>query len=111
MQNDLEELKKTNVMKSMVTMPFLQARHSVTPFPRMRNFVLDAGWQGRNCTLINIPFEVDVTASREFIEKYKKERGESLSFTTFILLCYVKTIDENRLFHSLRRGRRLVDFE
>jgi hypothetical protein len=63
-----------------------QAYHTER-IPRMRRFVLDAGYLGRQRHIVHGLIEVDVTDARELIRDYEGKTGEKLSFTAFIICC------------------------
>lgn len=56
--------------------------------------------------------EVDVTIARQFIEAYKAQTGESLSFTGYLAFCLARAVDENKAVQAYRKGRnQLVMFD
>lgn len=56
--------------------------------------------------------EFDVTEPRKILREHKKQTGESLSFTAFILHCAGAAVAEDRMVHAYRDWRgRLVLFE
>ena len=56
--------------------------------------------------------EVDVTVARQFIENYKAQTGEVLSFTGYLTFCLARAIDEDKTVQSYRKGRKqLVVFD
>ena len=79
----------------------------------MRNFVLDVVNEGRKQNTIYLIFDADVTPVCSSIKELKKQKsGKSISLTSYILHCFVKVIDENRLFNSYRLGKKkLVLFD
>ena len=82
------------------------------PIPKMRRFSLDAGYLGRRRHIVHGLIEVDVTESRNFIQKHKSKTGETLSFTAFIIFCLSKAIEKNPHLHAYRNWRnQLVIFE
>ena len=46
--------------------------------------------------------EVDVTEPRKFMADYRKQTGERLSFTAFIINCLGEAIGSNRIIHARR---------
>jgi len=56
--------------------------------------------------------EVDVTAARKFIEDYKAQTGEQLSFTGYLAFCLARAVDENKAVQACRKGsKQLVLFD
>ncbi len=56
--------------------------------------------------------EVDVMAARKFIEDYKAQTGEQLSFTGYLAFCLAYAVDENKAVQAYRKGsKRLIVFD
>jgi hypothetical protein len=56
--------------------------------------------------------EVDVTVARQFIDSYKGQTGESLSFTGYLAFCLACAVDEDKSVQAYRKGRKqLVLFD
>jgi len=56
--------------------------------------------------------EVDVTIARKFIEDYKAQTGEQLSFTGYLTHCLAYAVDENKVVQAYRKGsKQLVVFD
>jgi pyruvate/2-oxoglutarate dehydrogenase complex dihydrolipoamide acyltransferase (E2) component len=56
--------------------------------------------------------EVDVTVARQFIEDYRAQNGESLSFTGYLAFCLARAVDENKAVQAYMKGRKhLVVFD
>ena len=56
--------------------------------------------------------EVDVTVARQFIEEYKAQTGELLSFTGYLAFCLARAVDEDKAVQAYRKGRKqLVVFD
>jgi pyruvate/2-oxoglutarate dehydrogenase complex dihydrolipoamide acyltransferase (E2) component len=56
--------------------------------------------------------EVDVTVARQFIEGYKAQTGESLSFTGYLIYCLARAVDEDKAVQAYRKGsKQLVMFD
>jgi len=56
--------------------------------------------------------EVDVTVVKKFIEDYKMQTGEQLSFTGYLISCLARAVDEDRSVQSYRKGsKELVLFD
>jgi pyruvate/2-oxoglutarate dehydrogenase complex dihydrolipoamide acyltransferase (E2) component len=56
--------------------------------------------------------EADVTLSRKFIEDYKAQTGEQLSFTGYLISCLARAVDEDKSVQAYRKGsNKLVMFD
>lgn len=56
--------------------------------------------------------EVDVTVARKFIEDYKAQAGDQLSFTGYLAFCLACAVDENKTVQAYRKGnKQLVVFD
>jgi hypothetical protein len=56
--------------------------------------------------------EVDVTRSRQFIERHKTDAGETLSFTGYLVYCLARAVDEDKSVQAYMKGRaHLVIFD
>jgi pyruvate/2-oxoglutarate dehydrogenase complex dihydrolipoamide acyltransferase (E2) component len=56
--------------------------------------------------------EVDVTVARKFIEDYKAQTGEQLSFTGYMAFCLAHAVEENKAVQAYRKGsKRLIMFD
>jgi pyruvate/2-oxoglutarate dehydrogenase complex dihydrolipoamide acyltransferase (E2) component len=56
--------------------------------------------------------EVDITTVRQFIENYKAQTGEQLSFTGYLVSCLARAVDEDKTVQSYRKGsKKLVIFD
>ncbi len=56
--------------------------------------------------------EVDVTIARKFIEDYKAQTGEQLSFTGYLISCLACAVDEDKAVQAYRKGgKQLVVFD
>jgi pyruvate/2-oxoglutarate dehydrogenase complex dihydrolipoamide acyltransferase (E2) component len=65
---------------------------------------------GKHCMYALL--EVDVTVARQFIEDYKAQTGELLSFTGYLTFCLARAIDEDKAVQAYRKGRKqLVLFD
>ena len=79
--------------------------YSKMDFPANRNTVVDLLAEGMMRHIVHAIIEVDVTEPREFLAKIKATKGETLSFTAFLLHCLGKAVDENKIMHAYRSGR------
>jgi pyruvate/2-oxoglutarate dehydrogenase complex dihydrolipoamide acyltransferase (E2) component len=50
--------------------------------------------------------EVDVTVARQFIEHYRAQTGELLSFTGYLTYCLARAVDENKAVQAYKKGRK-----
>jgi pyruvate/2-oxoglutarate dehydrogenase complex dihydrolipoamide acyltransferase (E2) component len=50
--------------------------------------------------------EVDVTVARKFIEEYRAQTGELLSFTGYLTYCLARAVDENKDVQAYKKGRK-----
>jgi pyruvate/2-oxoglutarate dehydrogenase complex dihydrolipoamide acyltransferase (E2) component len=56
--------------------------------------------------------ELDVTIAKQFIEDYKAQTGESLSFTGYLAFCLACAVDEDKVVQAYMKGRKqLVVFD
>lgn len=87
-------------------------RFEAVAFSGARDIVVDAGRLAARRHVIHGLFEVDVTTVRQRIREHKRETGEALSFTAFLVACVGRAVAENRGVHALRDWRnRLILFE
>jgi pyruvate/2-oxoglutarate dehydrogenase complex dihydrolipoamide acyltransferase (E2) component len=85
--------------------------HSVLPFPKLRNFVLDVMEEGRSQNTVYVQFDVDITAVRETLQKIKASNLQSISLTGFIAKCLAQTVSEQKHVHAIRNGKKLILFD
>jgi hypothetical protein len=50
--------------------------------------------------------EVDVTVARQFIEAYKAQTGELLSFTGYLTFCLARAVEEDKTVQAYLKGRK-----
>jgi 2-oxoacid dehydrogenases acyltransferase (catalytic domain) len=56
--------------------------------------------------------EVDVTVTKQFIEEYKAQTGELLSFTGYLVFCFAQAVEEDKSVQAYLKGRKqLVLFD
>lgn len=83
--------------------------HEVQPFPKIRRAYLDVLREGHRRHIIHGLVEVDVAEPRQ---KLEARADDGLSFTGFVVACVARAVDENKMMHAHRWGRRrLVLFE
>ena len=81
------------------------------PFSNSRGVVEDFISVGKKTMKVYAVGDDDVTYAREKIREYK-EKGVSLSFSAFILYCFVQTVHENPRMQAIKlRRRKMVIFE
>ena len=85
--------------------------YEVTPFPRVRQPIVDALHQARNMSAIHALVEIDVTDARGWLRDYRRKAGHPLSFTAFLVFCIARCVDENKLMHAYRKGGKLILFD
>lgn len=86
--------------------------HEVRPFPRIRRAYVDVLREGHRRHIIHGLVEVDVTRARAAIRDRATDGRPPLSFTAFVIACVARAVDENRMLHAHRWGRRrLVLFD
>lgn len=59
---------------------------------------------GKHC--IYALLEVDVTLVRQFIEHYKAQIGEQLSFTGYLIFCLARAVAEDKTVQAYGKGRK-----
>jgi pyruvate/2-oxoglutarate dehydrogenase complex dihydrolipoamide acyltransferase (E2) component len=78
------------------------------PFTRLATMeAFDAILPGHHMTAL---LEFDVTDTRRALRNRRRE-GRSASLFSFIIKAAATALDENREFNSIRKGRRIVEFE
>jgi pyruvate/2-oxoglutarate dehydrogenase complex dihydrolipoamide acyltransferase (E2) component len=66
---------------------------------------------GPTTTMVGL-LEVDVTVARERIAAHKARTGETLSFTSFLIHCLARAVDENREVQAYLKGnKQIVHFD
>jgi pyruvate/2-oxoglutarate dehydrogenase complex dihydrolipoamide acyltransferase (E2) component len=85
---------------------------TIKPFPPIRQATIDLLGAASRKHMIHGLVEIDVTKPRQIIERIKLTRGESISFTAFIIYCCAKAVAMNKHMHAYRDWRnRLVLFD
>jgi pyruvate/2-oxoglutarate dehydrogenase complex dihydrolipoamide acyltransferase (E2) component len=80
----------------------------IKQFPSSRIFTNDIGKLGLRKHHIKALIEIDVTDSRKKIKLKRNESGNRISFTSWILKCIGKAIDEHKQVHALQYKRNKV---
>jgi pyruvate/2-oxoglutarate dehydrogenase complex dihydrolipoamide acyltransferase (E2) component len=90
---------------------FAGQAHDVVPFPRYQRQLID--WLELNVRHpVYLLFDADVTEVRRAIRGYRTEMSAPLSLTAYITACFARAIDEHKLLHAYRKGRKsLVLFD
>jgi pyruvate/2-oxoglutarate dehydrogenase complex dihydrolipoamide acyltransferase (E2) component len=86
--------------------------YRIIPFPKIRRLMVDGGRMARQKHIVHGLVEMDVTCARQAIRNHKARRGETLSFTAFIMTCLGRAVAMNKHMHAYRVWwDRLVIFE
>lgn len=86
--------------------------YTTKPFPLYRHFVTDWLELASHKHTIHGLIEPDITKPRARIREIKQATGGSISFTSFIIYCCARAVEENRLVHAYRDWRnRLILFD
>lgn len=82
----------------------------VVKVPWARRLVVDAGRASRRRHSIHGLFEVDVTCAREALRTHRRETGEDLSFTAFVVGCVAHAVAAEPSVQAYRdlRGREVI---
>lgn len=92
----------------MGVVPRESERYEVRPFPKIRRAYIDVLAEGHRHHVIHGLIEVDVAAAKAALTAADRD----LSFTGFVVACVAAAVDENKILHGHRWGRRkLVLFE
>lgn len=85
---------------------------TVEPLAPFRQLVIDGMSLGARKHSIHGLIEVDITKARERMGEIKKQTGEAISFTGFIVYCCARAVDADKRVHAVRDWRnRLVLFD
>lgn len=79
----------------------------VLPYTRARQVAQDLSVIQRR-HVIHALIEADVTRPRALLDTYASERGESLSFTAYVIWCVARAVSEQSMLQAYRLGRRRV---
>lgn len=83
--------------------------YEVRPFPKIRRAYVDVLREGHRRHIIHGLVEVDISKAKDLIASVE---GERVSFTGFITSCVGTAVDDDRMLHAHRWGRRkLVLFD
>ncbi len=76
---------------------------NLTPGRRVWINTLDLSWPLHSMYGL---LEVDVTVARRLIAEHKARTGETLSFTSFLVSCLARAVDEDKAVQAYRKGRK-----
>lgn len=79
--------------------------HTTVPYPRSRLLMVDGGRLALQKHTIHGLVEFDITQARAILRQQKAARGETLSFSAFILGCLGTAIDADKQLHAYRNWR------
>ena len=75
------------------------------PFPRLRNFVLDALAEGTRKKIVHVLFEADIGGVKDRLAEHRLRTGESVTITSYIAKCFACAIADDKRMQSYRLGR------
>ncbi len=84
--------------------------HEFIPFPPLQRQMTDWLELMSRRHMIHALIDLDVTDTRRAIRAARGAASAPLSLTAYITACLARAIDENKIMHAYRRGRRLVLF-
>ncbi len=79
--------------------------YTLVPYSRLRRAAQDLEVLQRP-HLIHALLEANVSWPRAAIDAHEKVTGEHLSFTAFLVTCVARAVDEDKIMHAYRKGRR-----
>lgn len=82
-------------------------KYEIESFPISRLSTIDIGIASKSKHHIMALIELDVTEPRKLISAQKK-LAEKVSFNSWLIKCISHTVEETRLIHAIRKGRRKV---
>jgi hypothetical protein len=82
----------------------------VVKVPWVRQLVVDAGRASGRRHSIHGLFEVDVTSARQALRAHRRDTGEDLSFTAFVVGCIARAVAADPAVQAYRdlRGREVI---
>lgn len=88
------------------------AKYTVKPFHPLRRATIGVLEAASRKHMIHALVEVDVSATRSLVRRYKAKTGNALSFTGYLIHCLGHTVAKNRHMHACRDWRnRLILFD
>ena len=86
--------------------------YTVREFASSRQFTTDVGVLGRKKHRVQVLLDLDVTACRQYLQRYRSEKNVEVSFTAWIIKCISQAIAEHKDVHAIRQGKnQLVIFD
>ncbi len=79
--------------------------HTIRPYPRIRQLMVDGGKMGLQKHTVHGLVEFDITKAREAIRQHRSQTGQALSFSAFFLVCLGKAIELDKQMHAYRNWR------
>jgi len=81
-------------------------------FPKNRKYVIDTLEEGSRKHTVHGLIELDVTQARQRLRDWKRETGEGLSFTGWVVKCIGQAVSEHKYVQAYRNGKgRVVIFD
>ncbi|MGE5678703.1 MAG: 2-oxo acid dehydrogenase subunit E2 [Pseudomonadota bacterium] len=81
--------------------------YTIEEFPASRLATIDIGKEGLKKHHIKALIELDVTEARKKLQ-VKKQRGESISFNSWLIKCISHSVEECVQIHGIRKGKKDV---
>jgi pyruvate/2-oxoglutarate dehydrogenase complex dihydrolipoamide acyltransferase (E2) component len=78
------------------------------PFSEFRSPTIDTLTWGKKRHHIPILLEMDVTVAREALRAQKRQTGQRMSFTGWLVKCIAQAVSEHKFIHGIRKGRRRI---
>jgi len=85
--------------------------YKIKDFPPSRNIVVDVLREAHRKHSAFGFGEIDCTNIREYMKTYKLKTGENFSFTSYVVWCIAKAIDETKDMHAVKKGKKLIIFD
>jgi pyruvate/2-oxoglutarate dehydrogenase complex dihydrolipoamide acyltransferase (E2) component len=86
--------------------------YTIKPFPSIRKATIDLLAAASQKHMIHGLIEVDVSKPRHLLQQIKETKGESISFTGFVIYCCARAVDMNKHMQAYRDWRnRLILFD
>lgn len=87
-------------------------KYKIVKFPKVRHIYVELLRHGNLRNTIHAFIEIDVTLIRNYIEKAKKETGQTYSLTAYIAFCLGKALDKHKHIQAYRKGlSKLIIFD
>jgi pyruvate/2-oxoglutarate dehydrogenase complex dihydrolipoamide acyltransferase (E2) component len=82
--------------------------YRVLPFTVARRMIAATASVGRAQNNIQALIEVDVTKPRRLILEHRRQSGEKLSLTAYVIACLGRALSENPILTAFRKGGKLI---